>query len=50
MSNDIAKSELVGLKLSPQIMEKIDERATLYGCKRQDVIRQALINDLFQGC
>lgn len=50
MSEDIAKNELVGVRLSPQIIERIDERTALYGGTRQDVIKQALINDLFQGC
>ena len=53
MSEDIVKTstnELVGVRLSPQIIEKIDERVALYGGNRQDVIKQALKNDLFQGC
>lgn len=49
MSEDIVK-EYVGVTLTPQIIEKIDERARLTGVKRQEIIRTALINELFQGC
>lgn len=50
MSTDIKKKEYVGVTLAPQIIEKIDERVTIYGGTRQDVIKNALIKDLFQSC
>lgn len=50
MSNDTRKTEQVGLRLPPQLIEKIDERTKITGQSRQDVIRQAVINDLFQSC
>lgn len=50
MSDDIAKTEFVGVTLPPQILDKIDEKTKLTGVSRQEVIRRALINDLFEGC
>lgn len=50
MSEDMINKEYVGVTLTPQIIEKIDDRARLTGLKRQDVIRTALINELFPGC
>ena len=50
MSEDITKNELVGVSLSPQILSKIDERTKITGVSRQEVIRRALINDLFESC
>lgn len=51
MSEDITnESEFVGVTLSYQVLAKIDERGAKTGEKRQDVIRTALINELFQGC
>lgn len=50
MSEDMQKSELVGVTLPPQILARIDEQTALTGVNRQEVIRRALINELFQGC
>ena len=50
MSNDIVEPENVGLRLSPQIIAKIDERRTITGQSRQEVIRQVLITGLFESC
>lgn len=50
MSEDMINKEYVGVTLTPQIIEKIDDRARLTGLKRQEIIRTALINELFQGC
>ena len=50
MSTDIKKTEYVGVRISPQIIARIDEKRKATGQTRQDVIRQALISDLFQSC
>ena len=47
MSNDIPKSELVGVQFPAQVIAKIDERRSLTGATRQEIIRQAVINELF---
>ena len=50
MSSDMTKSENVGVRLPPQIIARIDERRQATGQTRQEIIRQALISDLFQSC
>lgn len=51
MSEDINnESEYVGVTLPYQVLAKIDERGARTGEKRQEVIRTALINELFKGC
>ena len=50
MSNDMNKSELVGVTFPPQIIARIDERVEQTGQSRQEIIRQAIVNDLFQSC
>ena len=50
MSTDITKSQNVGVRLPPQIIAKIDEQRKTTGQTRQEIIKQALINDLFEGC
>lgn len=50
MSSDIAKKELVGVRLSPQIIARLDERIEKYGGTRQEQITDILKNTLFQGC
>ena len=50
MSDDITKTEFVGVTLSPQIIARIDERKQTTGQSRQEIIRQAIVNDLFQSC
>lgn len=47
MSEDMNNKQLVGVTLPPQIIEKIDERATLTGANRQDVIKGVLISAFF---
>lgn len=47
MSEDIVNNILIGVTLSPQIIAKIDERATLTGLKRQDVIKGVLTSAFF---
>lgn len=48
MSQDITpKSELVGVQFPAQVIAKIDERRSLTGATRQEIIRQAVINELF---
>ena len=47
MSNDIAKTEIVGLRLKPQYLEKIDERRASTGATRQEVIKEILKDELF---
>ena len=47
MSKDTPKSEFVGVRLTPEILAKIDERAKVFGGNRQDVIKDVLINELF---
>ena len=49
MSNDITKSENLGLRLTPQVIAKIDERRATTGQTRQEVIRQVLITGLFES-
>lgn len=50
MSSDIEKSELVGVTLPPQMIARIDEHRQATGQTRQEVIRQAIVKDLFQSC
>lgn len=50
MTNEVNKSELVGVTLPPQIMARIDERVEQTGQSRQEIIRQAIVNNLFQSC
>lgn len=49
MSKDI-DTEYVGVRIPRQILEKIDERVAMTGLNRQDVVKNALVNELFQGC
>lgn len=50
MSDDIHKTEYVGVALPPQIIARIDEQRKTTGQTRQEIIRQTLINGLFKGC
>ena len=50
MSTDITKSQNVGVRLSPQMLARIDEERQATGQTRQEVIRQAIVKDLFQSC
>lgn len=49
MSDDIHKTEYVGVALPPQIIAKLDERKATTGQSRQEVIRQVLITGLFES-
>ena len=50
MSQDTKKNKLVGVRLSPQAIEKIDEIIAQRGGNRQDVIIDAVNSALFESC
>ena len=47
MSEETPKTEFIGVRLPRQIIDKLDERRSLTGATRQEIIRQAVINELF---
>lgn len=47
MSNKTDNSNLVGLRLDPKVLAKIDERREIHGGTRQQVIIQVLNEALF---
>ena len=50
MSKRHSDKKFIGVRLTPEIIEKIDERADVYGGSRQDEITAILKKELFQGC
>lgn len=46
MSEDMSNISLC-VTLTPQIIAKIDERATLTGLKRQDIIKEVMAGTFF---
>lgn len=50
MSDDMNKKTLIGVRLTPPIIEKLDERAKIYGGNRQDQITDLLKKALIESC